>query len=703
MSSDNNNDSQMCIPGMGENKPRPRVLGTSFFGYVPDAFSNDGPDFPSAKATVSSASPLVNLSGPSPLPVPIATETLPDDINPDSTKFEANSRGTTEEAFNESAQNRLIIKNGKVVNSDSVEDVDIYVEDGIIRQVGNNLIIPGGARVIDARGRYVFPGGVDTHTHFQLPFMGTCSIDDFYSGTKAAIAGGTTTIMDFVIPQKGQSLIEAYNEWRNWADENACCDYNFHVAVTWWSEQVKEEMAELVRNHGVNSFKIFMAYKDVFQLNDKEIYEVFEWCKELGAIAQVHAENGDIIKENCQKLLAAGITGPEGHALSRPEDVEAEAVNRACVLANQVNCPIFIDNLTSKAATDIVATLRKQGHQIFSGPLSAALGITGLSQWDRDWKAAAALVCSPPLRVDPDTPDFFIERLAVNDLQTTGTDHCTFSSAQKALGKDDFTKIPNGVNGVEERLMLLWDRGVVTEKLTPSRFVAVTSTNAAKIFNLYPKKGVISVGSDADIVIWNPNKSKVISAQTHHSKCDFNIFEGMECHGAPEYVILGGRVVVDEEEMKVVQGYGQFVPTDPFPAYVYDTIKVREEDRKPKGVNRDGTSSGLGDVLPPQLKATVPANNGEASVPAITPEPKEQVSPTPQSPVPNGADYSTPTRSYHASHFTRAPTVSGGRNMQDTTFSLSSDYPSPADLEASGRRTAIKVRGPPGGQSTGLW
>uniref|UniRef100_H2ZLB9 dihydropyrimidinase n=1 Tax=Ciona savignyi TaxID=51511 RepID=H2ZLB9_CIOSA len=257
---------------------------------------------------------------------------------------------------------RLHIKGGRVVNADCSVDADVYIENGLIVKVGKNLDVPGGTRVVDASGKLVMPGGIDTHTHMQLPFMGTFAVDDFYVGTKAAIAGGTTMIIDFVLDQKGVSLIEAYDKWRGWADPKVCCDYSFHIAVTWWSPQVKSEMAELAKNRGINSFKMFMAYKDVFMLDDSELYEVYKNCRELGALAMMHAENGHVIQHEQERMLNLGITGPEGHALCRPEDVEAEATGRAIMIANRLNCPMYIVHVMSKSSADVIVQARKQGN-----------------------------------------------------------------------------------------------------------------------------------------------------------------------------------------------------------------------------------------------------------------------------------------------------------------------------------------------------
>ncbi|CAI5662828.1 unnamed protein product [Oreochromis niloticus] len=439
----------------------------------------------------------------------------------------------------------ILIKGGKVVNEDCSAISDVYIENGKIVEVGLNLQIPKRVRVIDATDKLVIPGGIDTHTHMELAFMGTRAVDDFHIGTKAALAGGTTMILDFVIPQKGKSLLEAHDRWREMADPKVCCDYSLHVAVTWWSDKVKKEMETLAREKGVNSFKMFMAYKDVFMLQDSELYAAFAQCKEVGAIAQVHAENGDLIAEGAKKMLSMGITGPEGHELCRPEEVEAEATQRAITIAHAVNCPLYVVHVMSKSAAKVVSNARRDGE------------------------------CGLPPAVQRG-----------DDLSVTGTDNCTFSVCQKALGKDDFTKIPNGVNGVEDRMSVIWEKGVHSGKMDENRFVAVTSSNAAKIFNFYPQKGRIAKNSDADVVIWDPRMTRKISAKTHHQAVDYNIFEGMECHGVPVITISRGKVVYEDGQLKVSPGHGQFIHRKPFSEFVYKRIKQREQVRKPTAVTR---------------------------------------------------------------------------------------------------------------------
>ncbi|XP_077383872.1 dihydropyrimidinase [Festucalex cinctus] len=480
----------------------------------------------------------------------------------------------------------ILIKGGKVVNEDVSVVSDVYIEKGKIVDVGPNLQIPEGVRIIDARDKLVIPGGIDAHTHMELAFMGTRTVDDFHTGTQAALAGGTTMIVDFVIPQKGKSLLEAYNSWRNAADKKVCCDYSLHVAVTWWSDQVKKEMEIIAKEKGVNSFKMFMAYKGLYMLQDSELYAAFAQCKNIGAIAQVHAENGDLIAEGAKKMLSMGITGPEGHEMCRPEEVEAEATQRAVTIASAVNCPLYVVHVMSKSAADVVSKARRDGRVVFGEPIAAGLGTDGTHYWHKDWAHAAFFVMGPPLRPDTSTPGYLMDLLANDDLSVTGTDNCTFSVCQKALGKDDFTKIPNGVNGVEDRMSVIWEKGVHSGKMDENRFVAVTSSNAAKIFNFYPQKGRIAKNSDADVVIWDPKASRKISAKTHHQAVDYNIFEGMECHGVPVVTISRGQVVYKDGKLKTTPGWGKFIHREPFAEFVYKRIKQRDQVCQPTAVIR---------------------------------------------------------------------------------------------------------------------
>jgi len=502
----------------------------------------------------------------------------------------------------QSSQNRLIIKNGKIVNADGVSDCDIFIEGGVIKEIGRNLIIPGGTRAIDAQGKYIFPGGIDPHTHFKMDFMGTTSADDFYNGTKAAVAGGTTTIIDFVIPEPDQSLIEAYRARRGDADSKVCCDYGLHVVCLNSTDHTKSEMTELTKEqYGVNSFKFFMAYKGALMVSDPDLYVLMEHVRAIGGLAMVHAENGDVIAENEERLLAAGVTGPIGHPLSRQEDVETEAVTRAIMIANQVSCPLYVAHVMCRDAGEAVSRGRSNGNVVFGETLAAGIGSDGTAYTHSCWENAAGHVLGPPIRNEQKA---LMNFLVQDVFQTTGSDHCVFTKNQKAMGKDNFTLIPNGVNGVEERLALAWQYGVNAGLLDLPRFVQITSTNAAKLFNLYPRKGALAVGSDADIVIWDPKKLQTISASSHHSAGDFNIFEGTQVTGAPQFVLVNGRVCVDDYELKAVEGIGNYVSTSPWASEVYDKVLQREVKLgiKPKSVTSNGAAESV--PVPVQVQIT---------------------------------------------------------------------------------------------------
>lgn len=412
-------------------------------------------------------------------------------------------------------------------------------------------------------------------------FQNVKTADDFYSGTRAALAGGTTTVMNFILEAvNNKPLLEVYNACRARAEKKACCDFTFHPCIVVSKDididKLTKDMEVLVREKGVNSFKVYMAYKDSLMMKDEDLIKLFKKCKELGCLPMVHAENGDLVSELQKKVLASGITGPEGHLLSRPESCEVEATLRCVTLAEQLNCPVFITHVMSKLSAQIVADARRRGIVVFGETIAASLGTDGTHYFNKCWRHSAGHVVSPPLSSDPSTPACLMDLLASGDLEVTGSDHCVFNTCQKALGKDDFTKIPAGVNGVEDRMTIVWDRGVRTGKLDACKFVAVTSTNAAKLFNLYPRKGHIAKGSDADLVIWDGEASRTISATTHHQAVDFNIFENMTCFGVPLCVISNGRIVLEDGVLNVVQGTGKCVETPCFTDSVYKRVIVRD-------------------------------------------------------------------------------------------------------------------------------
>ena len=435
----------------------------------------------------------------------------------------------------------VLIRGGTVVNADRSFRADVLCENGTITAVGEALDAPKGARVIDAGGQYVMPGGIDPHTHMQLPFMGTVASEDFESGTAAGLAGGTTMIIDFVIPNPQQDIMEAYHQWREWA-EKSVADYTFHVAITWWDETVHAAMETLVRDYGVNSFKHFMAYKGAIMADDEILVNSFTRAVELGAIVTVHAENGDLVFRLQKEIFERGITGPEGHPLSRPPEVEGEAANRAIRIAEVLKVPLYIVHNSCRQSLEAITRARNEGQRVFGEVLAGHLLVDDSVYRDPDFDVAAAHVMSPPFR-SHEHQEALWRGLQSGNLQTTATDHCCFCADQKAAGKDDFRRIPNGTGGIENRMEVLWHHGVSTGRLTMNEFVAVTSTNAAQIFNIYPRKGSISAGADADIVVWDPEATKTISAKTHHQKVDYNIFEGMQVRGTASHTLSGGRVV----------------------------------------------------------------------------------------------------------------------------------------------------------------
>lgn len=477
----------------------------------------------------------------------------------------------------------VLISGGTVVNADRSFKADVLCSDGLIQEVGPNIEAPSGCEVVDATGQYVMPGGIDPHTHMQLPFMGTIASEDFYSGTAAGLVGGTTMIIDFVIPAPQQNLLEAYKQWREWA-EKSVADYSFHVAVTWWDDSVYEDMGTLVKEYGVNSFKHFMAYKGAIMADDEILVNSFSRALELGAIPTVHAENGELVFRLQKKIYEMGITGPEGHPLSRPPEVEGEAANRAIRIAEALGVPVYLVHVSTRQALEEIKRARNEGQRVFGEVLAGHLVVDDSVYRNKDFESAAAHVMSPPFR-SKEHQEALWDGLISGNLQTTATDHCCFCADQKAAGKDDFRLTPNGTAGVENRMEVLWHHAVNTGRLTMNEFVKATSTNAAQIFNIYPRKGRVDVGSDADIVVWDPEAKKTISAKTHKQNIDFNIFEGMEVRGCPSHTISAGKVVYANGELNVVRGAGKYIDRPPYATY-YDALQKKAEVSVPEAVER---------------------------------------------------------------------------------------------------------------------
>ncbi len=447
-----------------------------------------------------------------------------------------------------------VIKGGTIVTADLTYQADVKIEHGVITEIGKNL---RGDEVLDATGCYVMPGGIDPHTHLEMPFMGTYSSDDFESGTRAALAGGTTMVVDFALPGQGQGLHDALAMWHN-KSGRANCDYSYHMAITWWGEKVFDDMKSIIEQEGITTFKHFLAYKGALMVNDDELFASFRRLGELGGIAMVHAENGDVVAELSQQLLKAGNTGPEAHAYSRPPQVEGEATNRAIMIADMAGVPLYVVHTSCEDSHEAIRRARMQGKRVWGEPLIQHLTLDESEYFNKDWDHAARRVMSPPFR-NKMHQDSLWAGLQSGSLSVVATDHCAFTTEQKRYGLGDFTKIPNGTGGLEDRMPMLWTHGVNTGRLTMNEFVAVTSTNIAKILNCYPKKGAVLVGADADLVVWDPEKSKTITASSQQSSIDYNVFEGKEVKGLPRFTLTRGHVAVHDGEIRTQEGHGKFV------------------------------------------------------------------------------------------------------------------------------------------------
>ena len=450
----------------------------------------------------------------------------------------------------------LLIRNGIVITATDLYEGDVFVDGEKIAAIGSSLRM-NADRVIDAKRKYVVPGGIDVHTHLDMPFGGTTSADDFESGTIAAAHGGTTSIVDFAIQYKGQTLHHAWETWMKKADGKAAIDYGFHMIITDLSDEVEDEMDALVRQ-GVTSFKLFMAYPGVFMLDDASIFRALLRTGKNGGTICMHAENGGVIDVLVKKALAEGKTAPKYHALTRPARAEGEATHRAIALAEMADVPIYIVHLSAAEALEMVTEARDRGLPAFAETCPQYLFLS-YDNYEESGFNGAKYVMSPPLR-PKETQERLWRGLAFNDLQAISTDHCPFCmKEQKTLGKGDFSKIPNGAPGIETRMSLVYDGGVRTGRISLNRFVELTSTSPAKIFGLFPRKGTIAPGSDADIVIFDPEKKVRLSQKTLHMKVDYNPYEGREVVGVTDTVISRGRVIIDGGRFVGRAGSGAFI------------------------------------------------------------------------------------------------------------------------------------------------
>ncbi|MBI4544290.1 MAG: dihydropyrimidinase [Gemmatimonadetes bacterium] len=451
---------------------------------------------------------------------------------------------------------RTLIQNGTIVTATDHYHGDVLIQDERIELIGTHLDLQAD-RVIDASGRYVIPGGIDVHTHLDMPFGGTTSADDFETGTAAAAWGGTTSIIDFAIQYRGQTLQQAWENWMKKADGKAVIDYGFHMIITELSEQHEQEMDALVRE-GITSFKLFMAYPGVFMLDDATIFRALLRTAKNGGMICMHAENGGVIDVLVKRALAEGRTAPKYHALTRPARAEAEATHRAIALAEMADVPIYIVHLSAAEALEMVTEARGRGIPAYAETCPQYLFLS-YDNYEEGGFEGAKYVMSPPLR-PRETQARLWRGLAYNDLQVISTDHCPFCmKEQKELGVGDFSKIPNGAPGIETRMSLVYDGGVGAGRITLNRFVELTSTAPAKIFGLFPRKGTIAPGSDADIVVFDAQREQTLSAQSHHMRVDYNPYEGRVVKGVPEVVLSRGQAVIEQGKFVGRPGAGQFL------------------------------------------------------------------------------------------------------------------------------------------------
>lgn len=449
----------------------------------------------------------------------------------------------------------ILIKNGRIITASDDYQADIYIEDEKIVAIGKNLSYSAD-KTIDASGKLVFPGGIDPHVHLDMPFMGTYSSDDYETGTRAALHGGTTSVIEFILQKQGDTLHNALKEWQDKSIPKAVGDFSYHMAVTDFNDDVAKEVVQMITEEGITSFKTFMAYKGALMIDDGQMVQLMKVVKEHGGIVTVHATNGDMIDSLVSKNIAEGNTKPIYHYLSQPEVTEAEASARFTDMLHYTGCPGYIVHMTCEGALNAVRKATQRNQKVFVETCSQYLMIDA-SLYERE--DGAKWVMSPPLREKKDQEALWS---GINQglIQVVGTDHCPFTLEQKAMGKDNFAKIPNGHPAIEHRIEFMYSEGVRKGKISLNKFVEVCSTNASKIFGMYPRKGTIAIGSDADIVVFDPTKKHTISVNTHHMKCDYSGYEGWEVIGKTETVLLRGKVAIENEKCLLNPGDGKFIP-----------------------------------------------------------------------------------------------------------------------------------------------
>ena len=449
----------------------------------------------------------------------------------------------------------LLIKNGRIITAADDYVADIYIENEKIVTIGKNLAVTAD-KVIDAKNKLVIPGGIDPHVHLDMPFMGTYSSDNYETGTRAALFGGTTMVIDFILQTQGKSLYAALNEWKGRSGGNAVGDYSFHMAVTDFNPNTQAEIKDMIEKEGITSFKTFMAYKGALMIDDRQMVGLMNEVKKHGGMVTTHATNGDMIDYLVAKHKSEGKTSPLYHYISQPEITEAEATARFSDMAEYTGVPAYVVHMTCEGALNHIRDASKRNQKVFVETCIQYL-VLDASLYDKGFESAK-WVMSPPLREKKDQATLWA---GINQgiVQVVATDHCPFMWEQKKMGENDFSKIPNGHPAVEHRMELLFSEGVKKDKISLNKFVEVTSTNVAKIFGMYPQKGTIAVGSDADIVVFDPDKKHSISVNTHHMNCDYSGYEGWEITGKCETVILRGKVAVDNNKLFVDKGYGKFI------------------------------------------------------------------------------------------------------------------------------------------------